>query len=374
MKLFRLNVPKRIALLGLAAIVASSLSFPSTALAKVSIDGAKLVKGENSVGGGTATLNKGALDVNGVTATTIFTDEDLDVLFSGGNEIGEMGVAESSKVCVDFEGENEVEDFYALGTSELEINANGHNEFDEIKAYDAADVTVNVTGKNDVESIVGYDDASVTVRGTTCQKRDILNLGEDEEDAEIVACRGNLVIDHVTVNAEAEATIIGSDFGDVTIDTSKIAKDDDCEYVMLNAGGTMSLTESVIDIDGTVSSDGTTTINHSDVKVGKPDEAYETRPYAVYSRTGIKLINERNGDVLVGRVGDDKVWYVDTGEGGESVDLKADGTPAYYMCKGSSIPKTGDESAPWGIVSVGFASLIAGWYALRRRRELEQGR
>ena len=65
------------------------------------------------------------------------------------------------------------------------------------------------------------------------------------------------------------------------------------------------------------------------------------------SRTGIELIDEKNGEVKKGEFDNEEVWYVDTDDG-DDVDLETDGKPAYYKCHDDSdemslMPKMGDE-------------------------------
>ena len=361
--------------MALAAIMACSLSLPSLAFAAVRVDETELAQGENAVGGGTASLTDSVLDMVGVTAGELYTDEDLSINFNGDNEIGTVNIEGSAEVDMNFTGENEVEEVHSSGESDVTINADGHNEFEEIQATEQSNVTINVTGENDFEEIVGRDDANITIRGTDCQKKDAINLGEDERDTEITTERGTLVIDHVTVNLQGEDATVGSEKGNVRIDTSKVAKDDDNEYACIIAGGTMLLRESVIDITGTICSDGQMTIEHSDVKASKPDIKYgDDSPYRVYSKTGIELIDEENGEVEEGELHGEKVWYVDTDDNdGEDVDLEADGDPEYYRCKDSvsaaPIPKTGDEFSLFWLAAAGAVSAAAAVYATRRHEE-----
>ena len=359
---------KWVCAIAFAAALASCIALPSLAFASVKVDDTELAQGENAVGGGTATLSDSNLDMNGVTAGTFFTDEDLSVVFSGGNVIDEVNIAGAAVVDLSFTAQNEVEEVHASGTSNVTINANANNEFEEIEATEQSNLTVNITGETEFEEIVGRDDANVTVRGTDCQKRDIVNLGEDEDDTEISTERGTLVIDHVTVNLEGDKAFVGSTKGDVVIDTSKVAKGDDNEYAVIKAGGTMKVIESVIDITGTVYSIGKMTIEHSDVEVEKPDSEYgDDSPYRVYSETGIDLIAEKNGEVKDGEIEGKKVYYVDTDDD-DDVDLEADGTPAYYRCK-PVIAQTSDtnNSQMW-LAALACASALAVGFAMRRRR------
>lgn len=320
------SIGRRAAILALSGITATCLVFPSLALAEISVDGQELSQGENSVGGGTATLSDSVLDMVDVVAGTVFTDEDL---------------------TINFNGDNEVDDVVSAGNASVTINANGNNEFDEVIVYENSKVTINVTGENDFDSILGFDNASIVIRGTDCQKKDTINLGEDEDDAFISTENGDLIIDHVTVNVESKYSYIGSDVGNVVIDTSKIAKEGDSEIVDIYAGGTMVITESVIEIAGDVRSYGQMTIDHSDVEATDPGSDYSPSPYRVYSHTGVELIDEENGEVKQGELEGETVWYVDTGDG-RDVDLEADGEPGYYKCKGGcgeGLPATGDSGS-----------------------------
>ena len=360
-------VAKRVSAFAFAAVLACSLSFPSMALASVRVNDTDLVQGDNAVGGGTASLVDTTLDMVNVVAESLFTDEDLTVNFNSGNEIEDVVVVGSADVELNYEGENAVEDVFAGENANVTINANGNNEFEEVNVFDDANVTINVTGENDFETIEGYGNSTITVQGTTCQKRDTINLGEDESTAFIATEKGDLKIDHVTVNLESEGAIIDSDEGDVTIDTSKIAKGDENEYAVIFAGGKMTLNESVIDIKGTVSSEDEMTIKHSDVKAEAPDDKYGDGPYRVYSETGVELIDEENGEVREGELYGNKVYYVDTDDG-EDVDLEADGDSAYYKCANEDMisPKTGDDANPLFLMALAIASAATAAFAYRR--------
>ena len=368
---------RRLSVFALATMTAASLAFPSVALAKVTVDNDELAHGENSVGGGTATLSDTALDMANVTASNVRVDEDLTINFNGGNDVGVLDVEGSANVDVNYTGENEVEDTHVHDTASATINADGHNDFEEVEAFDNASVTVNVTGENDFETIEAHDNANVTVRGTDCQKGDIANVGDGEKNAGVSAEKGNVTIDHVTVSVKSETARVGSESGNTVIDTSKIASDDDNEYTEVVAGGTMEVSESVIDITGTVHSDGKMTIKHSDVKAKAPAAKYDASPYRIYSKTGIELVREKNGEVKEGESSGAKVQFVDTGDG-KNVDLKADGEPGYYACKDKAptravAPKTGDRTNPWGLTALAFASAATAGYAVKRRRDDERG-
>lgn len=359
----------------LALVLVGGLSFPTPALAAVVIDETELAQGENAVGGGTATLAESVLDMVDVTAGYMSTDEDLTVNFNGGNSIEEVNVVDSVDVEMNFSGDNEVEDIQAIDDSTLTVNANGHNEFEELNAYNHSNVTVNVTGENEFEEIQGFDYANVTVRGTDCQKKDVIELGEGEDFTSLGTEKGKLTIDHVTVNVEAKDGIVGSEYSDVLIDTSKIASGDDNESTRILSGGALKMSESVIDITGTVFSIGMMTIDHSDVKVEAPSNRTELDTYRVWSSEGIELIDEENGEVKAGTIGDRQVAYVDTGDG-DMVDLQADGEPAYYKCKSGvtnpatkSLPRTGDTSDPMlplAIALTGVGTAALGIVARRR--------
>lgn len=357
--------------LALAATVAlTSLLFsPAQAFAVVRVDQTELAQGENAVGGGRATLNDSALDMEDVTAGELYTDEDLSVHFNGGNDIEDVTCAGSAEVELSFTGDNEVEEVHATESSDVTVNADGHNEFEELSAHDDANLTIKVTGENDFEEIVAHDNANITIRGTDCQRRDTVNLGEDEDDTEVSCEKGSLTIDHVTMNVLGKTAIVGSTGGDVRIDTSKIASEDDNENLEIVAGGTLDLIESVIDITGTMHSTGQMTIRHSDVDAIAPDDSYDAGPYRIWSEAGIALIDEKNGKVRKGALGDKTVYYVDTDDG-KDVHLEADGEPAYYRChddentrlaQTGGLPKTGDpsEGAPMVLLLAGGLVALA---------------
>ena len=364
-------------MLALSVAMAAALLFPTTAFAKVVVDEQELAQGGNSVGGGMATLSEAVLDMVDVTASTMHVDQNLAVNFNGGNSIEDLYIEGSANVEVNYTGENGIEDTHVTDQANATINANGHNEFEEIKAYNNANVTVNVTGENDVETIQASDNASVTVRGTDCQKRDIANVGEDEEHAGIFAENGNVVIDHVTVNLESKIAYVGSRTGSTWIGTSKIASSDGNEFAEVVAGKTMKVSESVLDIVGTVHADGKMTIVHSDIKAKAPGTQYDSSPYRIYSKAGIELIREKNGTIKEGKLGGNRVFFVDTGDGTD-VDLKADGKPGYYACKDNGIKhvmahvparKTGDAADPWGLSMLALVGATTAGYAVRRRRD-----
>lgn len=380
--------PRRVGALALAAVLAGNLFFPSLALAVVRVDETELAQGANVVGGGTATLSGSSLEMTGVIATDFYTDEDLDISFAGGNDIASAYV-EDATVDMSFTGENDVEDIYALGDANVTVNADGHNEFEEVNAYDRSSVTVKVTGENDFESMVASDDATIAVRGTSCQRKDIINLGEGEPLTYIASDCGDVTLDHVTVNVKAGEAMIGSNEGGaLTIDTSKIACDDDA-YVLLFGGKTSRIRESVIDIAGTIVGYGKLVIDHSDVKVVEPGpEHHEIFDHRIIGRDGIELVNQKNGTVLAGSFGDEDLFFVDTdGNQGRSVDLKADGEPAYYKCgdkdesdekstdvpatspAAKALPRTGDAGAPLAPVAAAAVLVGIAGFAARRREQ-----
>ena len=366
---------RRAGAFALALVLVGGLSFPTPALAAVVIDETELAQGENAVGGGTATLAESILDMVDVTAGEMFIDEDLTVNFNGGNSIEEVNVVDSVDVEMNFSGDNEVEDITAKDNSNLTVNANGHNEFEEINAEDNSNVTVNVTGENEFEEIKGIGKANITVRGTDCQKKDVIELGEGEDHTSLSTQDGKLTIDHVTVNVEAKNGSVRAEYNDLLIDTSKIASGDDNERTQIMTLRTLKISESVIDITGTVFSGGMMTIDHSDVKVEAPSNRTELDTYRVWSSEGIELIDEENGEVKAGAIGDMQVAYVDTGDG-DMVDLQADGEPAYYKCKSGvtnpatkSLPRTGDTSDPMlplAIALTGVGTAALGIVARRR--------
>ena len=281
----RTNKPKtapKVLALFLAAVLAATFCFPSVALAQVSVDGTELEQGSNSVGGGTATLSETSLSMSNVTAGSVYTDESLDIAFTGGNDIETFTVEGDAEASMHFTEKNEVEDIYAADNAKLTVKADGHNDFEEVNASSKSDVTIEVYGENSFESIEASDDSNVTVKGKTCQMRDKVVIGEGEGDEGITAENGNVRIDHVTVLLESEKAHIESKTGAVIIDTSKIASEDDNEWTEIISGKEMLVSESIIEIEGTVYAQGKLTINHSDVKVEKAGDEYDSRPYRVF--------------------------------------------------------------------------------------------
>ena len=371
---------KKMIAAAVSAIMVCSLSFPSLAFASVKVDETELAQGENAVGGGTATLAGGSLDMAGVTAKYLYTDESLNVNFNGGNDLESAIVAGSAEVEMNFSGDNEVEDITASDQASVTINANGYNDFEEVTANDNSNITLKVAGENSFESIDGRDNASIVVKGVTCQMRDIINLGDDESFSAISTQKGKLTIDHVTINLKSESAYVGSTGSDVVIDTSKIAQQGDNEDSSIYAQGTMKIFESVIDIKGTVFANGLMTIEHSDVKVTKPAGAIYDKIPRVHSRTGIELIREKNGEVIKEVYEGEDDWRLDTGDG-DTVDLKADGKPAYYKCSDSDdedsavkgMPKTADETSLFPPVVAAIASAALAAFVSRRTSGMGAG-
>ena len=402
----------RAATIALAVITACTLAFPSSALALVSVDDVALSKGENKVGGGKITLTSTALDVSNVTANALVMDESLNVNFKGGNDIEVFSIEGSAKTDVKFDGENEVEDTFVGGNAKATINLDEHAELEEIRAYGNADVTVKVTGENEIENISAKDNASLTIKGTACQKKDVLEIDDEKTHAGIFAKGGDVTIDHVTIEIESEVATIGSEQGNLKIDTSKIEADDETKNTDIIAGGTMEITESVVEIKGTIASKDTMTIKHSDIEADPPADEYNDMPYRVFSETGIELIDEKNGVVEQGMVFETPVWYVttedvddegDEGEdeegeegdeeddeegvsgtlslrsganAGQRVNLKADGKPAYYNeCEKDysnlvkAMPRTADDANPLPFACLALASVAAVAFAARRLHE-----
>lgn len=368
------RIRNRFVACAVGALIACGLMVPATAFAEVSVDGQALNQGENAVGGGTATLSETVLDMVNVVAETMSIDQSLTVNFNGGNEIDGVAVTGSAEVEMNFTGENEVEDIAVGGKADLTINADGHNEFEEVYAFEDSNLTINVAGENEFEEIKGYDNANITVRGVTCQKRDVIELGDDEDDARVTTDKGNLTIDHVTFDVKAKSAEFGSENGDMKVDTSKIGKGDGNEDMLIAVyDGALDIYESVIDIVGSIFVDGKLTINHSDVKVVKPDEEYVGHaPHRIFATKGIELIDEKNGEVKEGKSFALDGWYVDTGDGDDVVDLKADGEPTYYRCKSDDsadtkgMPKTGD-GANVPMLMLAFAGALTVALASRSR-------
>lgn len=301
------------------ALVTASLAFTSVAIAEVRVDETTLQEGENAVGGGTATLWDSILDMLGVTANTLSTDEDLTVNFNGGNDIDTFKITDDANVVANYEGENEVEDIEAYDQSSVTVNMNEHNEFEDIEGNDQASITANVSGNVACEAIKGYDDATVTVRGTTGPCKDVLEVGEGKSSERIGTERGDLTVEDVSVVLRSEQGAVSSTSGNVTIKHTKISGGEGNERTDLRAGGTMLVEDSAVDITGTASADGELTIQNSEVDVRK---AEGDDGYRVWSRTGINLVDEKNGEVEEGEVDGKRVWYVDTGDG-EEVHLDA---------------------------------------------------
>ena len=370
MGLFRNRAQRLIAL-----SLTTSLAISGTAYGIVSIDDTDLVEGENSVGGGTATYGDSLLDMIDVTADKLTCDEDLTINFNGGNDIEHTQVTGDANVTLNFNGDNEVEDIEAYDNSDLTVNVNEHNDFEDIEAYDSSKLTVKVNGEAEVEAIKGYDDASVTVTGTNCPRKDVLELGEGEDSERIGTERGALTIKDVTIVMDSELAQVLSQSGDVSITCSKISAGDNNKKTDIIVGGKLFVGGSVIDVKGTMGVDGALTIRRSDVDMTKPEG--EDSPYRIWSKTGIELIEEKNGEVKEGTLNGVKVHFVDTGDG-EDVHLKSALTPCYYRsCDdnkelpktgGKVLAKTGDASgivSALALLAAGMTSVAAGFFSKR---------
>ena len=372
------------------AALACALAFPSAAFASVRVDDTDLAPGENSVGGGIATYAESMLSFENVIANTISTDESLSVFFNGGNDVDDFHVTGDANVSVEFEGENAVEDIEAYDNANVTVNMNEHNEFEDIEGHDNASVTANVDGEVECEAIKGYDNANVTVQGTNCPQKDVLTVGEGEKSERIGTEKGDLVVKDVTLVMESEQARVASTEGNASIQCSKIESGDDNKRVDVFAGKTLFVGGSVIDIAGSVSSNGKLTIRRSDVDVKKADG--DDSPYRVWSKTDVDLIEEKNGTVREGTIDGKKVYYVDTGDEDE-VHLKSALQPCYYktcdddddddkaskhlpetggpctqtVCSDRRLPATADETpvAPIVAFAAGGALLMAA--GVRRR-------
>ena len=313
-----------------AVLVSAALVFPGTAYAQVLVDGTELAEGANAVGGGTATYGGGALGMENVTATNVSTNENLNVSFNGGNTISDFQVTGDANVTVGFSGENSVEDIEAYDNSDLTVNLDSHDDCEDIEAYDNSSLTVNVTGKAGCEAIKGYDDANVTVQGTTCPRADVVTVGDGEASERIGTERGDLVIKDVTVVMESKEAQVSSTGGNVSVYCSKISSGDDNERTDIHAAKDLFVGGSVIDIAGTMSSEGEMTIRRSDVDVRKPEE--DNSPYRVWSKKGITLIEELNGEVKDGKIGDEAIKFLKTDDDDPSnkVNLVSAIKPCYY--------------------------------------------
>ena len=365
----------------LSVIVVSTLCFPASAFAQVSVDGTDLAQGTNSVGGGTAELSDSSLSMNGVSASSVYTDESLDISLTGGNDIDTFTVGGDAESSMSMTSEDSVGTVGVEDSASLDIKMDGHDAIGTVSASDDSSVTLEVYGENELDNITATDDASITIKGKTCQKKDELEVGEGLEDAGITAENGDVVIDHVTIEMESEKAHIGSKNGRLSIDTSKIEGDDeDNKWTEIISGKEMMISESVIEITGTVYAKGEMTIKHSDLEIEKPDSKYDNRPYRVFSETGIELIDEENGEVCEGEYNDTKVWYVDTDDNeGSEVDLEADGEPEYYNCgkdtddEMSVFPQTGDNT-PFGILlTIAFMAAAAMFITSMRRNQYLYG-
>ena len=364
----RLN--RKVIAASMSAILVCALSFPVQAFASVDIDGTAVAEGDNSIDGGTVTRVGQVIDMVNVTATNVSTDEDVTFNFDGGNSISNVNVTGDANVTANFQCENQVEDFKPQDNATLTINANGHNEFDEVEARENAQVTINVTGENDFETIKGTDNASITIRGAECQRKAIINVGEADDvddQTRVITESGDLTIDHVTMNLVGKDPLLGSSKGSVRIDTAKISYKGDGNATLYARAGELYITESVIELlQGSMHSQGLMTIEHSDVKVENGSSSHP----AIWSESGIRLIREKNGEVKTGTFDGKKLWYVDTDDNLNKVDLKADGQPEYYRCATDNLkrpmPKTGDGLPAEQLLALSLVSLAALLFASRQ--------
>lgn len=361
----------------MVALLALSLSVPGTAFAEVRIDETTLAEGQNPVGGGMATYGPGSLSMEGVTAGTVATDENLAVTFDGGNDVDKFQVTADANVTVNFTGENTVEDIESYDTSNVTVNLNGHDTCEDLEAHDQSSLTVNVTGENGVESVKGYDEAAVTVQGTTCPQKDVLEVGEDESSERVGTEKGDLVVKDVTLVMQSTEASVGSTEGNTTIACSKIESGDDNKRTDIVAGQKLFVGGSVIDVTGTMHSNDQMTIRRSDVDVRAPEG--DESPVRVWSQTGIELIEEKNGSVVEDELDGKKVWRVDTGDG-KDVHLMSALRPCYYRCSdddsdtgaghvlAKKLPITADsERAPFLIAQIMGAGTLLAAIGLRRR-------
>ena len=358
-----------------ATTLAIALAFPGTAFAQTRVDDTDLIEGANAVGGGTATYGGGSLTMENVVADNVWTDESLTMDFNGGNDIDKVQVTGDAEVTTNFSGNNEVEDIEAYNNAKLTVNMNDHNEFEDIEGYDNANVTVNVTGKTECESIKGYDNATVTVQGTTCPKKDVIEVGEDESSEGIRTKDGDLAVKDVTVVMHSTNAQVASAGGDVDITCTKIESGDGNERVDVRAGDDLFVGGSVIDIKGSVSAGDDLTIRRSNVDVKKAEG--DESPYRVWAEGDVELIEEENGEVREGTIDGKKVSYVDTDDG-DDVHLTSALTPCYYKCDGNSnghflakrLPTTGEADhmgAQAAALSLGTLILYAG-FKMRKAR------
>ncbi|MDO4797514.1 MAG: hypothetical protein Q4A01_05770 [Coriobacteriales bacterium] len=379
-----------------AAVAIASVCLPQPCLAQVTLDNTALSEGDNEIGGGKATWLNSVLDMYGVTGDTLSTDEDLSVNFWGGNSLDKFTITDDANVTVNFEGDNEVEDIEAYDHSNVTVNMNEHNEFEDLEAKDNASLEVRVDGETSCESIKGYDDAQINVHGVNCPRKDVIEVGEDESSECVGTEKGDLTVKDVTLVMHSKEAEVSSKEGNVRIECTKIEGGEGNERVDAYAGGTMFVGGSVVDIAGSVHSNGELTLRRSDVDVtkAKGDES----PYRVWSKTGIELIEERNGTVKKGSADGSEVYYVDTDDD-DAVHLDASLQPCYYRTcdddkdsKSESVaqstvdtscavraarkiesvlPVTADTSSYAGMIPaavLGVTAIVAGVW--RRRRSL----
>lgn len=321
----RFSVRRAIAM-GLAAVVAGNLFFPSFALATVRVDDVELAQGVNEVGGGTATLNESDLEMEGVTAAEFYTDEDLTINYADGNVIDTTTIEGDATVEMNFDGENEISDIAVTDEAQLTINANEHNTFGEVIATDDSSVAINVDGTTEFGSIDGADAATVAVSGAKGAKDATLNLGTGREFSFLDTEDGNLSIDNLTLNLNAREAILGSALGGtVTVNSSTLAAGEDNGFVFLSSGADMLIKDSTMEFGGMVFSIGQMTIDNSNMRISKPTAfSTEAWPHRVSSRTGIDLRNELNGIVMSGVQEGRPIYFLDTNENfGRLVELWA---------------------------------------------------
>ena len=358
----------------IAVFVSVVLAFPGVAYAQVSVDGVEIVEGANAIGGGTITYGDGVMGIESVTAETVTTDESLAVSFIGQNEIDTFQVTGDASVTVDFSGENSVEDIEAYDTSDVVVNMDADNELQDLEANDSSSLTVRVTGEVSCEAIKGYDDASVTVEGTVNPTEDKIIVGEDEDSERIGTERGDLAISDVSVVMEAEEAAITSEEGNVYLYNSSIESGYSNERTDIYAGGELYVDESVVNVTGTMSSVGELTLHASDVDVRAPEG--DDSPWRIWSETAINLIEEVNGHIKDGMLGEKSVKYLETDgyKANKLVHLLSVGKPHFYveqdmhdLRRDDKLPATADASDLTAAVLLVECGLAVVALDLRRR-------
>lgn len=268
-------------------------------------------------------LVEGENSVGGGTAT--YGDSLLDMI-----DVTADKLTCDEDLTINFNGSNDIEHTQVTGDANVTLNFNGDNEVEDIEAYDNSDLTVNVNEHNDFEDIEAYDSSKLTVK----------------------------------VNGEAEVEAIkGYDDASVTVTGTNCPRKDVLE---LGEGE---------DSERIGTERGALTIRRSDVDMTKPEG--EDSPYRIWSKTGIELIEEKNGEVKEGTLNGVKVHFVDTGDG-EDVHLKSALTPCYYRsCDdnkelpktgGKVLAKTGDASgivSALALLAAGMTSVAAGFFSKR---------